>query len=114
MVDTRLDDPILTEMVTRLRAVFEPERIYLFGSHARGDAKPESDYDLLMVLPSSTLPRYRREQVAFRALAGMGISKEGLLKKAVSGVLANFPCSRTKQAYAPRVKMAAALLDGLF
>ena len=56
MADTRLDDPVLTEMVTRLRAVFEPERIYLFGSHARGDAKPESDYDLLMVLPSSPLP----------------------------------------------------------
>jgi predicted nucleotidyltransferase len=79
MVDTRLDDPILTEMVTRLRAVFEPERIYLFGSHARGDAKPESDYDLLIVLPSSPLPRYRREQVAFRALAGMGVSKDILV-----------------------------------
>jgi predicted nucleotidyltransferase len=66
-------------MVTRLRAVFEPERIYLLGSHARGDAKPESDYDLLMVLPSSPLPRYRGEQVAFRALAGMGISKDILV-----------------------------------
>jgi hypothetical protein len=37
----------------------------------------------------------------------------GLLKKAASGVLAIFPCSRI-YAYAPRVKMAAALLDGLF
>ena len=79
MADIRHEDPILTEMVTRLRAVFEPERIYLFGSHARGDAKPESDYDLLMVLPSSPLPRYRREQVAFRALDGMGISKDILV-----------------------------------
>jgi hypothetical protein len=40
-------------------------------------------------------------------------SQMGLLKKAASGVLAIFPCSRTK-VYAPRVKTAAALLDGLF
>jgi len=36
-----------------------------------------------------------------------------MLKKAASGVLAILPCSRTYE-YAPRVKMAAALLDGLF
>lgn len=79
MADTKLDDPILAELVTRLRAAFQPERIYLFGSHARGDAGRDSDYDLLMVLPSSTMPRYQREQVAFRALAGMGISKDILV-----------------------------------
>ncbi len=37
----------------------------------------------------------------------------GMLKKATSGVLALLPCSRTGE-YAPRVKRAAALLDGLF
>jgi len=36
-----------------------------------------------------------------------------MLKKAASGVLATLPCSRTWE-YAPRVKLAAALLDGLF
>ena len=30
---------------------FEPERIILFGSHARGDAKPDSDVDLLVIMP---------------------------------------------------------------
>ncbi|MBI5855730.1 MAG: nucleotidyltransferase domain-containing protein [Nitrospirae bacterium] len=79
MSDTRLDDPVPREMVTRLPSAFQPERLYLFGSHARGDARPESDYDLLMVLTSSPLPRYQREQAAFRALAGMSVSKDILV-----------------------------------
>jgi predicted nucleotidyltransferase len=29
---------------------FDPERIFLFGSHARGDASDDSDVDLLIVL----------------------------------------------------------------
>jgi predicted nucleotidyltransferase len=69
-------DHIVTEIVSRLRTAFQPECIYLFGSRARGEAGPDSDYDLLMVLPSSSLPRYQRDQAAFRALAGLGISKD--------------------------------------
>lgn len=70
------NDPILAEMVRRLVEAFQPERIYLFGSRARGEAGPDSDYDLLMVIPSSSLPRYRREQSAFRVLCGVGASKD--------------------------------------
>ena len=44
-----LHDSILTEIVQRLTSAFHPERIYLFGSVARGEAGPHSDYDLLMV-----------------------------------------------------------------
>lgn len=38
-------------MVERLVRQFEPLRIILFGSHARGEAGPDSDIDLLVVLP---------------------------------------------------------------
>lgn len=38
--------------VTRLVEQFQPERIVLFGSRARGDAHPDSDIDLLVVLPA--------------------------------------------------------------
>jgi uncharacterized protein len=38
-------------MVRRIRDRFRPERIILFGSHARGDARPDSDVDLLVVMP---------------------------------------------------------------
>jgi predicted nucleotidyltransferase len=37
-------------MVERLRQAFHPRRIVLFGSHARGTARPGSDIDLLVVL----------------------------------------------------------------
>jgi predicted nucleotidyltransferase len=51
-------DAVLAEIVRRLVAGFQPERIYLFGSHARGDAGPDSDYDLLMVLAELHEPSY--------------------------------------------------------
>ena len=38
-------------MVRRLAARFSPEKIILFGSWARGDARPDSDVDLLVVMP---------------------------------------------------------------
>jgi predicted nucleotidyltransferase len=41
----------IREMVRRIVRQFQPERIILFGSHARGEAGPESDVDLLVVMP---------------------------------------------------------------
>ena len=74
-----LHDSILTEIVQRLTKAFHPESIYLFGSIARDQAGPDSDYDLLMVLRDSSLPRYRRDQEAFRVLTGVGASKDILV-----------------------------------
>lgn len=37
--------------IRRLVRDFRPERIILFGSHGRGSAGPDSDIDLLVVLP---------------------------------------------------------------
>ena len=64
-------DPILAEIVHRLVEAFHPERLYLFGSHARGEAGPDSDYDLLVVVPHATEPGYRRAQQAQDALWGI-------------------------------------------
>ncbi|MFY9726312.1 MAG: nucleotidyltransferase domain-containing protein [Bryobacteraceae bacterium] len=44
-----VNDPILAELVHRLRELYRPERIYLFGSTARGESDPDSDYDLMLV-----------------------------------------------------------------
>ena len=38
------------EIVRRIVRQFHPERVILFGSHARGDAGPDSDVDLLVVM----------------------------------------------------------------
>ena len=51
-----VEDPILAEIVRRLVETYRPERVYLFGSHARGDAGPDSDYDLMVVVPNQTPP----------------------------------------------------------
>jgi len=64
-------DPVLAETVRRLVAVLEPQRIYLFGSKARGDAGPDSDYDILVVVEHPTEPLYRLSQRGFRALRGV-------------------------------------------
>lgn len=41
-------------MVRRLVDRFDPDQIILFGSHARGTAGPDSDVDLLVVMPEGT------------------------------------------------------------
>ena len=41
----------IDEMVRRIVEGFDPDRIILFGSHARGTAGPDSDVDLLIVMP---------------------------------------------------------------
>jgi len=69
-------DGVLEEMVRRLVREFAPRRIYLFGSKARGDDNPDSDYDLLVVVEHSNLAGYKRDQRAFLALRGVGASKD--------------------------------------
>lgn len=69
-------DPVLRAMVDRLVHALHPERIYLFGSRARHDAGPDSDYDLLAVVPQSDLAPHRRDVLAFRALCGVGAAKD--------------------------------------
>ena len=72
-------DALVTELVRRLRECLPAERIYLFGSRARDETNENSDFDFLVVVPNSSLPRYKREQQAFRALCGLGVSKDVLV-----------------------------------
>ena len=51
---TTVTDAVLQEMVERIVRGFDPERIILFGSQARGDAHENSDVDLLVVMPDGT------------------------------------------------------------
>ena len=64
------DDQIIAEMVRRLKEAFQPERIYLFGSKARGESGPDSDYDLLVVVPDEAPPEQKRSRLAYQALRG--------------------------------------------
>jgi predicted nucleotidyltransferase len=58
------------EIVRRIRSVCNPRKIILFGSRARGECRPDSDIDLL-VIEDSPLPRHRRAIPLYAALAGM-------------------------------------------
>jgi predicted nucleotidyltransferase len=72
-------DPILAEIVRRLIETLHPERIYLFGSRARGDAGADSDYDLMVVMPHLTEPAYRLAQQAHSVLWGLGTAADILV-----------------------------------
>lgn len=74
-----VDNPALSEIVRRLVAVYHPERIYLFGSVARGDAGPDSDYDLMVIVPDDAPPERRRSRLAYRALRGTGTAADVLV-----------------------------------
>lgn len=41
----------IRKMVIRIARRFKPDKIVLFGSHARGTGGPDSDVDLLVIMP---------------------------------------------------------------
>ena len=65
----------IEEMVRRIVERFHPDQIVLFGSYARGEAGPDSDVDLLVVMPVSGSKRKVAVQIDL-ALAGMGLPKD--------------------------------------
>jgi uncharacterized protein len=67
-----LGDPRLIEIVRRLVNALKPERIYLFGSHARGQATADSDYDVVVVVGRAAKEPYALERLAYRAMLGLG------------------------------------------
>ena len=65
----------LPAIVERIVRRFDPVRIILFGSHARGKPRPDSDLDLLVVLPEA--PDRRRAAVEImRELRDLPVSKD--------------------------------------
>lgn len=65
----------IREMARRIAERFDPEKIILFGSHARGDAGPDSDVDLLVVMsdPGSEKDRTIGMRMVVR---GLGLPKD--------------------------------------
>ena len=68
-------EELLDEIAARIREAVHPARIILFGSRARGESGPQSDFDILIVAPSS-LPRWKRTMPIYRLLAGVGVPKD--------------------------------------
>jgi uncharacterized protein len=53
----------IQEIVNRIIERFHPEQIILFGSQARGDAGPDSDVDLLVVMPVEGSKREKQLEI---------------------------------------------------
>jgi nucleotidyltransferase-like protein len=64
-------DSLLAEIVSRLVATYHPERIYLFGSHARDAAHGDSDYDLMVVVGDDAPASLQRSTPGYDALWGL-------------------------------------------
>jgi predicted nucleotidyltransferase len=53
----------INRMVKRIVKEFKPDQVILFGSHARGEAGPDSDVDLLVVMPVAGSAREKAIEV---------------------------------------------------
>jgi uncharacterized protein len=71
----RPDPRKLDELVHRIVDAVHPVRIVLFGSAARGEMGPDSDLDVLVIVPDGT---HRRNTMAdlYEALYGLGVPKD--------------------------------------
>lgn len=60
------------ELTRRIVEAVHPLRILVFGSAARGEARADSDIDLLIVMPEGT-HRRRTAQSLYRAIGSIGV-----------------------------------------
>ena len=72
-------DELLAEIVRRLADVYRPERIYLFGSTARGDAGADSDYDLMVVVADDAPASKQNPDLGYAAVEGLARSGDFLI-----------------------------------
>lgn len=73
--DPALAMDIIREMACRVVDGFQPEKVILFGSFARGSGGPDSDVDLLVVLPVGQPVAERAIEIRL-ALRGEGLAKD--------------------------------------
>jgi uncharacterized protein len=77
---TASQEKIVNEITQRFVSEFRPERIILFGSQAWGEPTPDSDLDLLVIVPDSELSPSRRAQRAQRCLGNLTTPVDVLVK----------------------------------
>jgi predicted nucleotidyltransferase len=65
----------IRRMANRIVRRFDPERIILFGSYATGKAGPDSDVDLLVVMPVAGSKRKKAVEIGV-ALHDINVAKD--------------------------------------
>ena len=64
MPRTEVTQEVLDGIVERIVAAFHPHKIILFGSYAKGNAREDSDVDLLVIMDSDERPARRCMRVS--------------------------------------------------
>ena len=78
-ITSSVSDDLLAQMAQVIVREVGPERIILFGSHARGEARPGSDVDLLVIEREDfgkQRSRRREASLLWRALARFPVPKD--------------------------------------
>ena len=70
-----VNDQILNEIIRRIVETARPRKIILFGSAERGEMGPNSDLDLLVVMPSGVHRRNTARSI-YRNLIGVGFAAD--------------------------------------
>jgi HEPN domain-containing protein/predicted nucleotidyltransferase len=130
---------ILETIVARIVSELRPRRVYLFGSRARGDARPDSDYDVMVELDKPTTSRRRdgRRMADLFDVAGVEVQlhlrnpgelehrkddpgtvdwdvvREGKLLFALPGIAPLHPAPKGARVREPRVEPPESLRDWL-
>jgi predicted nucleotidyltransferase len=71
---------LLEQAVERLKSEFQPEQIWLFGSHAWGAPTDDSDVDLMVIVPASDERAIRRDQRAQKCLGRLEMPADVLVR----------------------------------
>lgn len=111
-----LESHVLQDIVRRLAAEFDPEQIYLFGSHAWGTPTEDSDVDLMVIVSESTERPTARATRGYRAVRGLMVPMDILVKTrgeieglaAISGTLVADILTKGKLLYASDKAFAVA------
>jgi predicted nucleotidyltransferase len=100
---TKVTPRLIRAMARRLAQQFDPEQIILFGSHARGTAGPDSDVDLLVVMPVT-----RKRKAALEVAMGVALH-EFLVAK---DIIVVSPEEVERYRHIPGTIVRPALLEG--
>ena len=66
------DTNILNQLVQHIVEIVDPLKIILFGSAVRGEMGPDSDIDVLIVMPEG-VHRRKTAQLLYREIRGLGV-----------------------------------------
>jgi predicted nucleotidyltransferase len=102
-----ITEDLLKTATQKLVTEFQPEQIWLFGSHAWGNPHDNSDVDLFVIVRDSDETPIRRAQRAHRCLRGLRMPKDVLVEtrqevdrvKGVKTSLESFILSRGRRLY---------------